>query len=80
MDWFPGIEASSMDLVEIYVARGLGIGVSVAIPKKALPPDVRALPLRGFPPVVIGAMWRGRTTPLLQAFLEEMKLRAKQMA
>jgi len=29
---------------------------------------------------VIGAMWRGRTTPLLQAFLEEMKSRAKQLA
>jgi hypothetical protein len=29
---------------------------------------------------VIGAAWRGRTTPLLQAFLEEMKLRAKQLA
>jgi len=79
VDWFPGIEASSVDLVEAYVASGLGIGMSVAIPKKALPANVRALPLRGFPPVVIGAMWRGRTTPLLAAFLEEMKSRAKQM-
>jgi DNA-binding transcriptional LysR family regulator len=80
VDWFPSIEASSVDLVEAYVASGLGIGVSVAIPEKPLPPNLRALPLRGFPPVVIGAMWRGRTTPLLQAFLEEMKLRAKQLA
>ena len=80
VDWFPSIEASSVDLVEAYVANGLGIGVSVAIPKKTLPSNVRALPLRGFPPVVIGALWRGRTTPLLQAFLEEMKLRAKQLA
>jgi DNA-binding transcriptional LysR family regulator len=79
VDWFPGIEASSVDLVETYVANGLGIGLSVAIPKKALPANMRALPLRGFPPVVIGAMWRGRTTPLLAAFLEEMKLRAKQL-
>jgi DNA-binding transcriptional LysR family regulator len=80
VDWFPGIEASSVDLVESYVANGLGIGLSVAIPKKALPSSVRALPLPGFPPVVIGAMWRGRTTPLRQAFLEEMKSRAKQLA
>jgi DNA-binding transcriptional LysR family regulator len=80
VDWFPSIEASSADLIETYVANGLGIGVSVAIPKKPLPPNVRALPLRGFPPVVIGAMWRGRTTPLLEAFLEEMKLRAKELA
>jgi DNA-binding transcriptional LysR family regulator len=80
VDWFPGIEASSVDLVETYVAHGLGIGLSVAIPKKVLPANVRALPLRRFPPVVIGAMWRGRTTPLLEALLEEMKLRAKQLA
>ena len=79
VDWFPNIEASSVDLIETYVANGLGIGVSVAIPKKMLPPNVRALPLRGFPPVVVGAMWRGRMTPLMQAFLEEMKLSAQRL-
>ena len=36
VDWFPSIEASSVDLVETYVANGLGIGMSVAIPKKPL--------------------------------------------
>ena len=30
-------------------------------------------------PVVIGAMWRGKTTPLLQAFLAEAQARAKQL-
>ena len=76
VDWFPSIEASSADLIETYVASGLGIGVSAAIPKKPLPPQVRALPLDGFPPVTIGASWRGRKTPLLQAFLDELQVRA----
>ena len=80
MDWFPSIEASSADLVETYVANGLGIGVSVAIPKKALSENVRALPLPGFPPVIIGAMWRGRTTQLLQVFLNEFQARARLLA
>ena len=80
VDWFPSIEASSVDLIETYVANGLGIGLSVAIPKKAPPPNVRVLPLAGFPPAIIGAMWRGRKTPLLEAFIEEMKLRAKELA
>jgi DNA-binding transcriptional LysR family regulator len=79
VDWFPSIEASSADLVETYVANGLGIGVSVAIPKKKLPENVQALPLPDFPPVVIGAMWRGRTTQLLQVFLNEFQTRAKQL-
>ena len=80
VDWFPSIEASSVDLVETYVASGLGIGMSVAVPKKALSPNVRALPLPGFPSVVIGVLWRGRTTPLMQSFFDEMKRRARELA
>lgn len=79
VDWFPSIEASSADLVETYVANGLGIGVSVAIPKKSLAENIKILPLPDFPPVVIGAMWRGRTTQLLQAFLGEFQARARQL-
>jgi DNA-binding transcriptional LysR family regulator len=80
VDWFPSIEASSVDMVETYVASGLGIGATVAIPGKALPPGVCALPLPDFPPVAMGVMWRGKTTPLLQAFLDELKARAKRLA
>jgi DNA-binding transcriptional LysR family regulator len=79
VDWFPSLEASSADLIETYVANGLGVGVSVAIPKKAPLTNVRVLPLPGFPPVIIGAMWRGRTTPLLQTFLSEMQTRAQRL-
>lgn len=78
VDWFPAIEASSLELIEAYVASGLGIGVSVAIPRKNLSPAVRALPLDGFPPLVIGALWRGRKTALLDTFLAEAQKRAKQ--
>ena len=77
VEWFPAIEASSVSLVETYVARGLGIGVAVAVPDKTPTPNVRALPLPGFPPAIIGALWRGKTTPLLQAFLAEAQVRAK---
>jgi len=79
VDWFPGIEASSVDLIETYVANGLGIGVSVAIPGERLPANVRALPLSGFPPAIVGALWRGRQSPLLQVFLAELKKRAEAM-
>jgi len=80
VDWFPSIEAGSADLIEAYVASGLGIGLSAAIPKKIFSAKVRVLPLDGFPPVVIGALWRGRKTPLLEAFLEEMRLRARRLS
>jgi DNA-binding transcriptional LysR family regulator len=77
VDWFPGIEASSIELIEAYVASGLGIGVSIAIPRKNLSPKVRALPLDGFPPLVVGALWRGRKTLLIDVFLAEAQKRAK---
>ena len=79
VEWWPGIEASSMDLVETYVANGLGVGVGVTIPKKSLPANVRALPLKDFPPVVIGALWRGKPTPLIETFLEEARRRAREL-
>ena len=80
VDWFPGIEVSSLELIETYVANGLGAGVTLALPGKKFPPHVRALPLNGFSPVIVGALWRGRKTPLLETFLNEVKLRAQQMA
>jgi DNA-binding transcriptional LysR family regulator len=79
-DWFPGIEVSSLDLIETYVASGLGIGLSVAIPHSSFSPKIRVIPLPGFTPITIGALWRGKITPLLQALLEELKLRAKKLA
>lgn len=80
VDWFPTVEASSVDLIETYVANGLGIGVGVAVPKRALPPNVRSLPLTGFPPVLIGALWRGKKTALLEAFLDMARKRAQELS
>jgi len=79
VDWFPGIEASSTDLIETYVANGLGIGLSVAIPRKNFPTSVRALPLTDFPSITIGALWRGKKTLLVDAFLAESKLQAGEL-
>ena len=79
VDWFPGMEVSSLDLIETYVANGFGIGVSVQVPNAKLSPQVRMVPLPGFAPVVLGVLWRGKTSALLQAFLDEMQLRAKRL-
>jgi DNA-binding transcriptional LysR family regulator len=80
VDWFPGIEVSSLDLIETYAANGFGIGLSVLAPNAKMSGDIRALPLTGFAPVVVGVLWRGRPSTLLQAFLAEMQVHAKRLA
>jgi DNA-binding transcriptional LysR family regulator len=79
VEWYPAIEASSADLVEGYVANGLGIGLSVGVPGKPPHKNVRALPLTDFPGALIGALWRGKNTPLLDAFLDMARQRAREM-
>ena len=80
VDWFPSLEVSSVDLMETYVAGGFGIGVSVQVPHARVSPTVRVLPLPDFAPLTLGALWRGKVSALLQAFLDEMQLRAKRLA
>jgi DNA-binding transcriptional LysR family regulator len=77
VEWFPSIEASALDLISTYVSAGLGIGVSVAVPGVGFPPKIRAVPLPDFPLIAIGALWRGKVTPLLQASLNHFQARAE---
>jgi DNA-binding transcriptional LysR family regulator len=79
IDWFPSIEVSSLNLIETYVANGYGIGLFLDIPKVALRPEVRSLPLAGFQPVTFGALWRGKASPLVEAFLETIQGRAREL-
>jgi DNA-binding transcriptional LysR family regulator len=69
VDWFSGIEVSTVDLVQIYVARGYGYGVTVGVPKSTWHPEVRALPLHDFPLTTFGVTWQGRRTAVLDAMI-----------
>ena len=71
VDWQPAIEAASLELVTWYVANGYGIGVQVDVPDVVRHPDVRVLPLEGFDPVEIVALWQGRPTPLVRTVIGE---------
>jgi DNA-binding transcriptional LysR family regulator len=77
VDWLPRIEVSSLDLIETYVAWGYGIGLYVDIPRYAYLPKIRALPLVDFDPVILGALWEGKTKPLIEAYLGELRERIR---
>src|SRR5438128_8330480 len=40
------------------------------------PPGVRVIPLPSFPPVVVGATWAGKLSPIAQQFLAEVEIEA----
>ena len=77
MDWFTGIEVSTVDLVETYVANGHGIGLSIAVPKAKHKPVIRILPLDDFQTVTFGVLWQGKPTPIVQAFLTTIQQAAQ---
>lgn len=79
VDWPVSIEATSTELVSQYVANGYGIGVTVDLPNLVKRRGVRAVPLPGFEPVEIAALWRAPTTPLVEGLLEAIRARAREL-
>jgi DNA-binding transcriptional LysR family regulator len=77
--WPAGIEVTSLELIEAYVASGFGIGLSVEAPSRPTSPRLRALALPDFDPVVIGVLWRGKLSGPTQALLEELQQRAREL-
>lgn len=68
--WDVLLQANNIDLVAHYVAKGMGIGLSTAVPRQSLPKGVKSIALRGFPKLPIGAYWRGQLSPAPGDFLE----------
>jgi DNA-binding transcriptional LysR family regulator len=75
LEWLPRIEVSSLVLIETYVSYGYGVGLYVDIPRYAYSPKIRVLRLDDFAPVVLGALWPGKITAVIEAFLEEIQQR-----
>ena len=75
--WPHVVEATSLDLVTRYVANGDGIGLNVLVDRKARQPGVRVVPLPGFSPLTMGALWRGQASDQVQAVIEGVRAHAK---
>ena len=77
VNWSSGIEVSSVALVETYVAKGYGIGVTIRIPNYPCHPQVRLLPLDDFPRTTFGILWQGVRSPVLDRFLKVAEAAAR---
>lgn len=72
IDWFIGMEVSSLSLMETYVANGYGVGLAVQPPHQNFT-RVRVLPLDDFPRVTLGVLWQNELCPALQLFVTEIR-------
>lgn len=77
IEWPTVMEASSLELVSQYVANGYGLGVTVGAGSVMKNPKVRVLPLEGFDPLVIAALWQNKPEPLVAEAIEEMVTQAR---
>lgn len=80
VDWFTSIEVNDLDLVETYVRKEFGIGLSVAIPGQTPNGELRVLPLEDFEPVRFGLMWHGKLTPILSACFHAIEEAARALS
>ncbi|MEI6342685.1 MAG: LysR family transcriptional regulator [Verrucomicrobiota bacterium] len=77
LEWPAAIEVNSLDLIEIYAAAGFGVGLGFALPGARLHRALRALPVAELKPLQVGALWRGKPTPLVEALLASLRSRAQ---
>lgn len=74
-----GVEVSSLESMRTYVARGFGIGLSVANPSATNAPEIRSLAIAKFAKLILGALWIGKLPAAAQSFLTEIRRRAAEL-
>jgi DNA-binding transcriptional LysR family regulator len=77
--WPQAVEATTGELVMRYVANGEGFGmINQAVLMSVKHPDVRALPLAGFEPLIMAVLWRGEKSALVHEVIDGVQHYARE--
>lgn len=76
LDWPPDIEVTDLELIDVYVGSGFGIGLALDVPGKERSAGIRAIPIPQLEPLRLGAVWRGQPTAVMLALVDALKKRA----
>lgn len=73
LEWPSRVEVTDLELVEVYVRNGFGIGLGLDIPGAPRANDLRALPIPDLAPLRLGAVWHGAPTAVMTTLLEALR-------
>jgi len=79
IDWPSRFAVNTIELLEAYVAKGFGLGLTLLVPGCNYVPEVRVLPLYNFPLVPGGLIWRRDPQPVTLALMSAMEHEAQRM-
>ncbi len=73
LEWPSRVEVTDLELVEVYVQSGFGIGLSLAIPGSSFAKDLTVLPIPDITPLRLGAVWQGTPTAVMSTLIETLR-------
>jgi DNA-binding transcriptional LysR family regulator len=73
LDWPPDIEVTDLELIDVYVRRGFGIGLTLDVPGKSFPKEVRKVVIPQIAPLRLGAAWHGTPTAIMKELLTALR-------
>jgi DNA-binding transcriptional LysR family regulator len=73
LHWPSRMEVGNIELINAYVAKGLGVGMCLRVPGMKFPKGCKVVELPDFSKLSIVAMWRGKLHPLATQVLQGLR-------
>jgi DNA-binding transcriptional LysR family regulator len=76
-EWPQSIEVTALELIDIYVLNGFGIGLTFGGSARTSQPGLRVLPIEDMESLTVGVLWKGKLSPLAASLVHALRKRAQ---